>query len=274
MFRSLLAVLLWAGASAAERPFFFIQMSDPQFGMYTSNQGFEQETANFEFAIATANRLRPAFVIVTGDLVNQPGDPAQIAEYKRIVAKLDPSIPVHHVAGNHDVGNDPTPESLAVYREHLGRDWYSFRSGDMAGIVLDSCMQKAPGRAAAEAARQEEWLRAELPKLKASGAQQIILFQHHPLFLKDAGEKEEYFNLPVETRRRLLRTLHQYSVKWAFTGHHHRNGEARDGDLTVVVTGPVGKPLGGKSGFRIVKVGPAGVGQRYYDFSELPNAVE
>jgi len=34
-------------------------MSDPQFGMYTKDAGFEQETANFDFAIATANSLRP-----------------------------------------------------------------------------------------------------------------------------------------------------------------------------------------------------------------------
>ena len=31
-------------------------MSDPQFGMYTENKSFEHETANFEFAVAAANR--------------------------------------------------------------------------------------------------------------------------------------------------------------------------------------------------------------------------
>jgi len=33
-------------------------MADPQFGMYAENKDFRQETVNFEFAIATANRLR------------------------------------------------------------------------------------------------------------------------------------------------------------------------------------------------------------------------
>src|ERR1700726_3738842 len=32
---------------------FFLQMSDPQFGMYANNRDFAQETANYEFAIAT-----------------------------------------------------------------------------------------------------------------------------------------------------------------------------------------------------------------------------
>jgi 3',5'-cyclic AMP phosphodiesterase CpdA len=78
----------------------FIQMSDPQFGMYTVNKGFEQETANFEFAIATANRLKPAFVVITGDLINEAGNTAQTAEYKRISAKLDPAIRLFSLPGN------------------------------------------------------------------------------------------------------------------------------------------------------------------------------
>src|SRR5436190_14056446 len=118
----LAAATLWAG-----EPFSFIQMSDPQFGMYTENKSFEHETANFEFAVAAANRLHPKFVIVTGDLINQPGNPQQSAEYHRIAARLDPAIKLYSVPGNHDVGNEPTPESLAAYRERFGPDYYTFR---------------------------------------------------------------------------------------------------------------------------------------------------
>ena len=68
---------LLAATAFAGDPFTFIQMSDPQFGMFTENKGFEHETANFEFAIATANRLHPKFVVITGDLINQAGNAAQ-----------------------------------------------------------------------------------------------------------------------------------------------------------------------------------------------------
>src|SRR5438093_10256016 len=115
-----LGVLATTGLSAAD--LFFIQMSDPQFGMYAKNRDFAQETANFEFAIANANRLRPAFVVVCGDLINKAGDPAQTAEYWRIARKLD-GIPLYNVPGNHDVGNEPTPESLAAFRKKFGRDY-------------------------------------------------------------------------------------------------------------------------------------------------------
>jgi len=45
-------------------------MSDPQFGMFTKKPSFEHETVNLEFAIASANRLKPAFVVITGDLID------------------------------------------------------------------------------------------------------------------------------------------------------------------------------------------------------------
>src|SRR5215208_5187450 len=87
-------ILSPAQTPVSNPPFFFVQLSDPQFGMFTGDKDFAQETANFEFAVANVNRLRPAFVVITGDLVNKPGDAAQISEYLRIVGKIDTAIPV------------------------------------------------------------------------------------------------------------------------------------------------------------------------------------
>src|SRR3989454_4065184 len=117
-----ICAVLSGSPRAATTPFFFLQLSDPQFGMYTANQDFAQETANFEFAIAAANRLRPAFVVVTGDLVNRAGDAEQIAEYRRVAATLDSTIPLYNVPGNHDVENVPTPQSIAAYTGQFGPD--------------------------------------------------------------------------------------------------------------------------------------------------------
>src|SRR5260370_27499165 len=146
-------------ASTVQPAGLFLQMSDPQFGMYSENKDFAHETVNFEFAIATANRLRPNFVVICGDLINQAGNSAQTAEYHRIAAKLDPAIKLYNVAGNHDVRNEPTPESLAAYREKFGPDYYAFRSGDLEGLVLKSSLISAPGKAQAKADKQEKWLK-------------------------------------------------------------------------------------------------------------------
>ena len=86
-----------------------------------------------KMAIATANRLKPAFVIVTGDLVNKAGDAAQIAEYRRIAARLNPAIPLYPVAGNHDLENTPTPDTVAAYEKTFGPDHYTFTYQGMKG---------------------------------------------------------------------------------------------------------------------------------------------
>jgi 3',5'-cyclic AMP phosphodiesterase CpdA len=250
-------------------------MTDPQFGMYSKNANFEHETVNFEFAIATANRLKPAFVVVTGDLVNDSASAAQAAEYKRIAAKLDPKIRLFNLPGNHDVQNEPTAESLARYRERFGPDYYTFQIGGITGIVLNSNLEKGTKNVPGEAAKMEGWFKAELAKAKAGGAKQIIVFQHIPFFRKDPDEPEVYENIPVDVRQRYLKAMQENGVKWVFAGHQHQNEESRTGDLQVIASGPVGMPLhGAKSGIRVVAVTPEGVKHKYYEFGEIPETLE
>ena len=267
--RLTLLALLAAPAFAAD--LFFIQASDPQFGMYTKDADFRQETANWEFVIANVNRLHPAFLVVTGDLVNKTGDAAQIAEYKRINAKLDRAIHLYSVPGNHDVANDPTPSSLALYREKIGPDYYSFREGPVYGIVLNSSLFKAPAKVSDDAAKQELWLEAELNKAKAANAT-VVIFQHIPFFLEKVDEPDQYFNIPIETRRRIFGLLHRYGVRYVFAGHYHRNANGRDGDLEMITTGPAGMPIGpDPSGFRIAQVKDSTIEQRYFGLGNIPS---
>ena len=265
-----------AAQAPATAPFFFLQFSDPQFGMFTGDKDFAQETANFEFAIATANRLKPAFVVVTGDLVNKPGDPAQIAEFQRIAGRLDRNIPLYNVAGNHDVENVPTPASVAAYRRHFGRDTYAFASSSLVGIVLNSSLIHSPAGAPELVLGQERWLDQELARVRESGARHIVVFQHHPWFLKDATEPDEYFNIPRERRGPFLDKFRAAGVKYLFSGHYHRNALATSGDIQMITTGPVGKPLGDgtQSGIRVVIVTDAGLRHRYYALGELPDRID
>lgn len=192
------------GLAPAAEPFFFVQLTDPQFGMFTDNADFVQETANFEFAVATLNRLHPAFVVVTGDLVNKAGDVSQIAEYRRIAAKIDPAIPVYNVAGNHDVENIPTLATIAAYTNSFGSDHYTFRHQGLIGIVLDSSLIHSPQKMPDQLAEQERWLKAELERARNEGARHIVVFQHHPWFLSAADEPDQYFNIPHERRASTL----------------------------------------------------------------------
>jgi 3',5'-cyclic AMP phosphodiesterase CpdA len=276
---SVLAALAGIGATAqapGTPPFFFVQMSDPQFGMFTKDADFQQETANFELAMATVNRWRPAFVVVTGDLVNKPGDARQIAEYQRITGRLDRGIALYSLAGNHDVENEPTAASVAAYVGHFGRHYYSFRSGSLAGVVLNSSLIHSPGRAPALYEAQARWLREELARLRASDAKHLVVFQHHPWFLKDAAEPDQYFNIPLERRSLYLSMFREAGVKYLLSGHYHRNAIGKAGDIEMITTGPVGMPLGEgtHSGLRVVIVRDSGLTHRYYSLGELPNRID
>jgi len=261
-------------APAEPRPFIFIQMADPQFGFFTANADFARETANFEKAIAAANRLHPAFVVVCGDLVHRVGDTVQIAEYRRIAAKLDRSIPLYNVAGNHDVGQVPTPGTLAAYRGKFGADWYAFERNGVVGIVLNSSLVKDPSDAPADAAAQERWLRRTLDSLRRAGRNRVLVFQHHSWFLATPDEADQYYNLPLERRRGFLELFREHGIKHVFAGHYHRNAYGRSGALEMVTSGPVGRPLGpDPSGFRIVTVRGSEVEHRYYPLDSLPSSV-
>jgi serine/threonine-protein phosphatase CPPED1 len=275
----LVVLVLSVGAGAqtpSAAPFFFLQFSDPQFGMFSADKEFSQETVNFEMAVATANRLKPAFVVVTGDLVNKAGDAAQIAEYHRIAAKLHKSIPLYNVAGNHDVENVPTAASVAAYRKSFGADHYSFRSGSLAGVVLNSSLIHSPDKAPDLAEAQRTWLQTELGRLRSAGAKHLVIFQHHPWFLKTDDEPDEYFNIPQARRSTYLDLFKQAGVIALISGHYHRNAVAKTGGIDMITTGPVGKPLGDnpQSGMRVVIVRDDGLSHRFYSLGELPNTID
>jgi len=275
IFCAMLALLSTGRALAQDADdYFFAVLADPQFGAFTADADFAQETANYEFAIASLNRLKPAFVVICGDLINLPGDPAQRDEYFRITAQLDPSIPVYAVSGNHDVGNEPTPETLAEYREHFGPDYYRFDSRRLVGIVLNTSLIYAPESVRTEVAAQQEWLERELERAESSGATNIVVFQHHSWFIEDPDEPDQYFNLPLDERSHYLSLLKDAGVSHVFAGHYHQNAYATDDGLAMITTGPVGRPLGADpSGIRIVHVTAEGISHDYYSLGMIPNSL-
>ena len=271
VFLKLLIIISGCGSIRYTEKFTFFQMADTQFGFFNENKEFSRETKNFEKAIAETNRLKPAFVVVCGDLVNKPGDMAQISEYKRIAAMLDPAIKIYNVSGNHDVENIPTPVALNFYQQQFGPDRYTFRSGNIFGIVLNSSLIKDPSKAPVQAAAQEAWIRTALEDGKNSGSKNIMIFMHHPFFLNSPNEPNEYFNIDLEKRKMYLELFDRYKVRQIFAGHYHRNAGGRAGNIEMITTGPVGRPLGSdSSGFRIVNVNKTLVTHKYYSLDSLP----
>jgi 3',5'-cyclic AMP phosphodiesterase CpdA len=259
----------------SQQPWFFAVLSDPQFAMDAKDKNFTQETANLEFVVANLNRLHPRFVVICGGLVNRIAEPAEIAEYKRVVHELDPSIPVYYVAGNHDVGDIPTAATIGGFRASIGPAYFTFSADGMHGVVLDSNLIRAPQEDPKAAGQKEVWLKRILARSRSDPARQIVVFQHIPYFDKAADEVDNYFNIPEPARRKYLDLLKDAGVRYVFAGHLHRNAIAKDGPLTEVVTGAVGMPLGGSlSGFRIVVVDGQDLHPVWYCLAGIPNQVD
>ena len=257
-----------------ERSFFFVQLADPQFGMYPLQKDYSKERRNLSIAIAAINKVKPDFVIICGDLVNRAGDERQIAAFKQTMSKLDPAIPLYLVAGNHDVGNRPTPLSLADYRSTFGSDYYTFTHNGQRFIVLNSSLIKDPSKAQEAAKEQRQWLSIVLDSVKKERSQPIV-FQHHPYFIRNASEPSGYFNIPRKTRMEYLNLLDGNGITYVFAGHLHDNAHGSYKSLNMVTTGPVGMPLGlSPSGIRIVIVRPSGVQHEYYSLKDIPHTID
>ena len=78
---------------------------------------------------------------------------------------------------------------------------------------------------------------------------------HHPLFLNDPNEGDNYFVIPSARRAKIIDLITEYDVSAVFTGHLHRNNYQKIGNTELVSTGPVGFPLGeDPSGIRHVQL--------------------
>ena len=276
MFISLAMIFILAGNAIAQKgnpkaPWFFIQVTDPQFGMYDSNAGFEKETILYEKAVAKINILNPDFVVITGDFVNDSKSVSQIKEFKRITAKINPKIPVYYTPGNHDLGQTPDENSMKEYIKNYGSDKFCFRHKGSSLIGFNSSLIKA--KLVKPEQKQFKWITKRLKE--SQEASHIILFCHYPFFNKTVDEPTAYSNIDLESRAKYLDLFNSNKVNAVFSGHYHNNSLSTYGNMQLVTTSALGKPLGkAPSGIRIVKVYSDRIEHEYYGLEELPDSIQ
>ena len=262
------------GSQPAE-PYFFIQMADPQ--LYWGPLEFWKK------AIACANALKPAFVVVCGDLLNCHGsaakrdykkDEQRAKDYLDTAVGLDKRIGLYNLAGNHDVCNTPTPKTLEWYTRRFGKLWYTFGRGGDFFMAVESDLIKNPSGAPKVAGEQMGWIKKTLLSPAVKKARHRIVFMHHPMCLKKPDEPNKYFNLPPGPRTELLKLFAKARVRAVFSGHYHGNLYVKSGDIELVTTSSTGKALHKDPlGFRIVKVYPDRIEHNYYGYEALPKKV-
>lgn len=265
----LLAVFVSHGIAADSAPFFFLQLSDPQFGFIDNNKSISAETEAMNKAVTAINQLKPPFVVITGDFVNNSKSKEQIAAYKSMIAQIDSSVKVYMIPGNHDIGK-VSRASIDNYKKNYGETHFSFRYGDCVFIGIDSNIIKEEDKEREEV--QFKWLEQELQKTK--DARFKFVFTHCSVFLKRMDEPVNYSNFSLPMREKYVHLFQKYGVNAIFAGHLHNNAYGKVGNMEMITIGPVGKVLGtGYQGMNLVKVYPDRFISEFIALNQFPKEV-
>ena len=278
--------------------YYFVQLADPQLGMLHRDASWREELATLALAVEHVNRLKPRFVVVSGDLINGfPGEPAipdQVEAFKGALARLEPSIPLVLEPGNHDLGQRPTGAAVRAYQERFGDDYLRFWVGGVLFVSLNSQLVKAgdgaPGRAA-----HASWV-AEAFETRA---ERVVVLSHICPFVGSPDEAEGWANWPPPARRAVLAQATRAGAGLWLCGHLHGNAVARHGRLEIVTSSAVGSMVNwtlppaeiavmkkpdfrttvgrpavvagpASSGLRIVRVDEGGFRHRWYPLADVP----
>ncbi|MBL1408267.1 metallophosphoesterase [Sphingobacterium faecale] len=248
-----------------------VHMTDPQLGFH-NNDNLEAEILNFERAIRATNRLKPSAVFISGDLVNRIHDSVQIAAYKDVVRMLNVDIPLYVMPGNHDLPDGLTLDDLKKYQNNFGRDYYDVKLKSTYVLVLNSQMIASSKNVTEAYLAQFNWMQRKLKQAKRKGYKHILVFQHHPYFVDSLEEKDEYFNIPIQVRKKYLDLFQQKGVGYIFTGHLHYNLINQYNTMELVTTGPISRAFKQQeSGVRLIRIDDKKLTHHYYSLDEYEN---
>lgn len=297
----------WSGA------YDFVQLADPQLGMLHGDADWTEELTMLRLAVQHTNRLRPRFLLISGDLINAfpsadaDGGPVaarQVASFKEALHELSPSIPVVLLPGNHDIGQKPCAADVDRYRARFGDDYFSFWVGGVMYVALNSQYYRDSTDVPALREAQDEWARGAFAEAIEHDAHHVVLLSHVPPFISDEDEQAGWANWQHEHRQRLLAMATQARVKIILCGHYHGNAvcHSKSGievvtssscggvinwtlDPSMIATQPfpdfkkvVGSPPvvadARHSGMRIVRVGDSKITHRWFELANVPPTLD
>lgn len=191
--------------------------------------------ANFVATVREVNALAPDLVVNGGDLSVDGVDVGDDLVFAR-AAHDHLLAPVHFLAGNHDVGEEPgfaqmdqpvTPQGLARFRRLVGPDRWAVDAGEWLLLGLNSQLL---GTGLPDEAEQLDWLEE---RLAGAAGRPVGVFLHKPLFFPRAiaaGQPGTVF-VPSAARARLLSRLSRARVRLVASGHLHKVLDIRLGPV-------------------------------------------
>ena len=115
-------MMAYMSSFAQKKTPFFVQISDPQLCFISSSNDFTAEKELMGRITEKVNKLKPDFVVFSGDMVHWTDNAASLDGFKQMCSEFDKDIPLYFVPGNHDVTNDATKENVEAFVARYGHD--------------------------------------------------------------------------------------------------------------------------------------------------------
>jgi len=216
-------------------PFTFVGYGDIRF---TDPADTQHSNAIMRTAeIARIAEEKPAFVIISGDLVLSGGSRQDWKVFDEETAPLRRAgIEVLPTLGNHDVSGDEAAKNyFQRFPQLKGRRWYSVRVANLMMFMLDSTSADGAG------SPQQQWLEQGLQALPPGVDFVLVALHHPPLTQSDDMMPGGGHSLrPQEKQLASLLEQHQQSMRAriiVLAGHVHNYERYERGGVTYVVSG-------------------------------------
>lgn len=243
-----------------KKDFSFAVVSDIHFGdtrgrMFAPDEDFDVLRRN---VLAAASARNPEFILLTGDVVNEPGtyrrDYEQAWDYIVTYCRA----PVFMVPGNHDGYGKKNMDGKYLdgkeyWRAFFGATHHVFDYGGMRFVGIDnydwpeifrfnlrmltSSESINRGNMSEE---QFDWLRQNLD---GAGSRNVVAYAHLPLDQMKGGMPFEGRALPGVPAADIIGLLASHNVSHIFVGHWHRNETREIQGMQQVMTNTSGSVL-------------------------------
>lgn len=181
---------------------------------------------------------KPAFLLISGDLVANGGDGNQWKVFDRETAPLrDAGIKIYPALGNHDLRGD-LPVALSNYFERFpyldNSRYYTVRAGNVIVITLDSSLDHPGGE-------EMQWFDKQIDSLPKE-VQFVVVQLHHPPLTRSRDEMSGGGHSPRGQEEAMAKFLESRQSKTqarfvVVAGHVHNYERYEEGGVTFITTG-------------------------------------
>jgi len=194
--------------------------------------------------------------ITTADKLEEQENRAYIDTALAIMGNIN--VPVHYVAGNHDIFPEKLETTTRIFKENFGELISQVEYENVVFIFVFT----EPLRKSFTVDGYDPLVELEgyLKKAKADG-KPVIVFHHAPS-VKDFYNNEYHSSWDKAVFEKWIKLLNDYEVKGVITGHYHRDEFHWLENVPLYVSPPISGWWGRQAAFRIYEFRDGKIGYR------------